>query len=48
MHIEQLDSVDAVICGAVTYHGMASYMSKEKEEVADQVNSMKEECLPRN
>jgi dihydrofolate reductase len=39
--IEQLDSADAVIYGAVTYEGMASYWRNEKGEVADRVNSIK-------
>lgn len=39
--IEQLDSADAVIYGAVTYEGMASYWKNETGPVADRVNRMK-------
>lgn len=39
--IEQLDSADAVIYGAVTYQGMADYWKNETGPVADRVNSMK-------
>ena len=39
--IKQLDSADALIFGAATYKGMASYWSKEKGDVADRMNRIK-------
>lgn len=39
--VEQLDSAEAVIYGAVTYEGMVSYWRNETGEVADRVNRMK-------
>ena len=38
LSIEQLDSADALIFGAATYKGMASYWSKEKGDIADRMN----------
>lgn len=39
--IEQLDSADAIIYGALTYTGMAAYWQNETGEVADRVNAIK-------
>ena len=38
--IDQLDSADAIIYGAKTYEGMASYWRDEKGEVAERLNAI--------